>query len=205
MNNVFTTTLIDLVYDFVHVLTLLSLVLCLAVGLMLIFKPARVVQWNKNFQKTYSMRQHTRALETPQDFDRLFYRFHRIAGSTITLLSAYIFYYFSMVFETDMFAIIFSEYSLSILAVLANWLRVLMLFISVLTMLVGMAILLRPSGLKIFESWANRWISTRQAARPLTKNYPNLDQLLLAHPQILGIGVVILSIYSIISLILIYS
>ena len=205
MNNVFTTALVDMAYDFVHVLTLLSLLLSLAVGLMLIFKPARVVQWNKHFQKTYSMRQQTRALETPHDFDRLFYRFHRIAGAVITLISAYVFYYFSMVFETDMFAIIFSGYSMTVLSILADWLRILMLFVSVLTLLVGMAILLRPSGLKIFETWANRWISTRQAARPLTKNYPNLDQLLIAHPQILGIGVVILSIYSVISLILIYS
>ena len=205
MNNVFTTALVDMAYDFVHVLTLLSLLLSLAVGLMLIFKPARVVQWNKNFQKTYSLRQQTRALEHPHNFDRLFYRFHHIAGAVITLISAYIFYYFSMVFETDMFAIIFSGYSMTVLSILADWLRILMLFVSVLTLLVGMAILLRPSGLKIFETWANRWISTRQAARPLTKNYQNLDQLLLAHPQILGIGVVILSIYSVISLILIYS
>jgi hypothetical protein len=205
MNDLYIKTLLDIAYDFVHILTLLALILSLATGLMLIFKPEHVIQWNTRFQKTYSMRRQTRSLEQPHDIDRLFYRHHLIVGSTITIISAYIFYYFSMVFTINMFAIIFSGYSTAILALLADWLRILMLVVSTLTLIIGITILLRPSGLKSFESWANRWISTRQATRPLTQNYQKLDQLLLASPRVLGITLVLLSLYSVISLILLYN
>ncbi len=205
MNDAFLKTLGDISNDFAHVFTLLILLLSLAIGLILIFKPGLVIQWNNRFQKKYSMRQQTKMLEEQRNFDRLFYRHHHIVGAIITLASAYIFYYFSMMFETGMFSMIMPGYNTSILGIMADWLRVMMLFVSTITLIIGITIFLRPSSLKSFEAWANRWISTRQATRPLAKEYQKLDQLLLAHPRIVGFTVAILSIYSVISLILIYN
>jgi hypothetical protein len=205
MNQLYITTLLDIAYDFIHVLALTALIISLLIGLLLITKPALVIRWNNHFQKSYSMRQKTRALEQPHNLDRFFYRYHRSVGAVVSVISAYIFYYFSMVFEINMLAIIFSGYSSSLLALLADWLRILMLFVSALTLIIGLTILLRPSGLKSFEAWANRWISTRQATRSLSSSYQNLDQLLLSHPRLFGLIVVVLCVYSIISLILIYN
>ena len=205
MNDTYIKTLGDISNDFIHIFTLLVLALSLVIGLLLILKPALVIQWNNHFQKKYSMRQQTKVLEEQRNYDRLFYRYHRIVGALITLTSAYIFYYFTMVFETDMFSMIMPGYNISILAIMADWLRVMMLFVSTLTLIIGITIFLRPSSLKSFEAWANRWISTRQAARPLAKEYKKLDQIVLSHPRIVGFAVVILSIYSVISLILIYN
>ena len=205
MNDAFIKILGDISNDFVHIFTLLVLLLSLTIGLILIFKPDLVTQWNNRFQKKYSLRQQTKVLEEQRNFDRLFYRHHRILGSLLTITSAYSFYYFSMVFEADMFSMILPAYPLSILAIMADWLRILMLFVSTLTLILGATIFLRPSSLKSFEAWANRWISTRQATRPLAKEYQKLDQLVLSHPRFVGIAVVILSIYSAISLILIYN
>lgn len=205
MNDAYLKTLGDIGNDFMHVFALLVLLLSLAIGLILIFRPALIIQWNNRFQKKYSLRQQTKVLEEQRNYDRLFYRHHRIAGAFIALPSAYIFYYFSMVFATDMFSTIMPGYNTSILAIMADWLRLMMLFVSTLTLIIGITIFLRPSSLKSFEAWSNRWISTRQAARPLAKEYQKLDQLVLAHPLIVGIALVILSIYSVISLILIYN
>ncbi len=205
MNEIFNNTLVAIVYDLIHVLTLAALVTSLVVGILLIVRPSLIIQWNSRFQKSYSLRQQTRALEESHSLDHYVYRYHRLLGAIITLLSGYIFYYFSMIFHVEMFRIILSGYVSSIPGLLADWMRILMLFISTLTLIIGMAILLRPSSLKSFELWANRWISTRQAARPLNRQYQNLDQLLLNHPRTLGIFIVILSIYATLGLILIYN
>ena len=205
MNDLYIKTLLDIAYDFLHVLALLALVFCLIIGVILIVKPMLVIQWNNRFQKTYSMRQQTKVLEQTLNLDRIFYRYHRFVGSLVAVISAYIFYYFSIVFELDMLAIIFPGYSTTILVIFADWLRIMMLLVSILTFIIGTTILFRPSALKSLEAWANRWISTRQATRALTVNYQNFDQLLLSYPRLLGVAVVILSIYSVISLILIYN
>ena len=205
MNDVFANTLTALAYDFIHILSLLVLILSLIVGILLLLKPALIIQWNDRFQKSYSMRQQTRSLELARNLDHYFYRHHRFIGTTITLVSGYIFYYFSMSFQNNMFSIIFSGYSPVILDLLADWLRILMLFVSTLTLIIGLTILFRPSGLKGFERWANRWISTRQAARPLTRQYHKLDQLLLSYPRMLGIIIVLFSVYAALGLILIYN
>ena len=110
-----------------------------------------------------------------------------------------------MVFETDMFSMIMPGYNRSILAIMADWLRIVMLFVSTLTLIIGITIFLRPSSLKSFEAWSNRWISTRQATRSFSKEYQKLDNLVLSYPRTIGLAIVILSIYSVISLILIYN
>jgi hypothetical protein len=45
----------------------------------------------------------------------------------------------------------------------------------------------RPSLLKPLEARANRWVSTRQKTRLLSKEHTPLDELLQQYPRLFGI------------------
>ena len=184
-----------------------ALFLCsLIVGVLLIVKPSTIVRLNKKTQKGFSFRRVVKFLDMPHEIDALFYRYHRVIGTIVTLVSAYVLYYFTLVYDAVLIKEYFSGSSYGgVVDLLINALRVFMLFSSAFILLIGIAIFIRPSLLKSVESWANRWISTRQVSEPLSENNDRLNQLAYKYPRLIGFIFVILSLYATILLFLFYT
>lgn len=182
------------------------LMLALIVGLLLLVRPAVIMRLNTRLGKSFSMRHATKFLEAPKTIDQLFYRHHIIMGIVVSLTSAYVLYYFSLVYDPTVIA----EYAKSsanatAINILSNALRVFMLICSAVILGLGIAVVFRPSQLKCIELWANHWISTRQLARPLSTEKDQINQLAYKYPHLVGLIIVLVSLYAGSRLLLLYT
>ncbi len=69
-------------------------------------------------------------------------------------------------------------------------------FGAVLAIVVGGLALVRVQTLKNFSQFTNRWVSTRQAAKPISRPYYGIDRLVAEHPQVWGGVITLLAIYT---------
>lgn len=205
MNNNFYENLVIILKDFSLVLGIALLLFSLVVGVLMVIKPAMITRLNQKGSSAFSFRRSTRVLEIPNYVDHAFYHHHRIVGLIITLTSAYILYYFTQVYDAAVIGDIVagSKYA-GIIEILASSVRLFLLFTGLATLVIGLIMIIRPSLLKGFEAWANHWISTRQAAKPLAMERDQVNQLVYKYPRLVGIIIISLSLYAATGLIMIY-
>lgn len=205
MSENFYTNLVIILRDFFLVLGIALLLLSLVVGVLLIIKPSIITSLNKKGSSSFSLRRSTRVLEIPNYIDHAFYRHHRIVGIIIMLTSVYMLYYFTQVYDAGVISnfMLASRYAV-IVDILAHAMQLILLAAALATLVIGIIMLIRPSLLKGFEAWANRWISTRQAAKPLAIERQQVNQLVYKYPRLVGIIITTLALYAAIGLIMIY-
>ena len=206
MNETTYNMLILLLKDFAFFTAFALFLVSLIVGLLLLVKPSIIIRFNSQVGKRFSLRRVTKFIEIPNNVDHMFYRHHRILGIIVTLTSAYVLYYFIAVYD----AAIITDYlrnSSNAIAydILINTIRLFMLISSVVILLVGVAIFIRPSQIKLLESWANRWISTRQATRSLSVEHDQINQLAYSYPRLTGLIIVSFSLYASFFLFFVYT
>lgn len=162
--------------------------LAIFVGVGMLVAPDRMRSTASASNQKYSLRKALKPLEIPRHTDRVIYRHHRIAGSLLALAAAAFLY----VYLTDSPQLQISGWLAarlgtaafsSTLAGLGGFLAV----VNFLALLLGVVLAVRPSALKPLENVANLWVSTRQATRPLDKEYGQLDTLAWRMPRLTGI------------------
>lgn len=205
MSDAFYNNLGIILRDFSLVLGIVLLLLSLVVGVMMVFKPDLVASLNKRGSSGFSFRRSTRVLEIPNYVDHIFYRHHRLVGVVITFTSLYMLYYFALIYDSAVILSVMagSKYA-GVVELIAHAIRVVLLLAGVVTLVIGVIMIIRPSLLKGFEAWSNRWISTRQAAKPLVEERNQLNQLVNKYPRLVGIIIITLSLYAANGLIMIY-
>jgi hypothetical protein len=67
-------------------------------------------------------------------------------------------------------------------------------------MLIGTIVLVRPSALKGFERWANRWLTPRRLTRGVAREYYPLERGVSRYPRTWGVAVALLSAVCLIAL-----
>ena len=198
--------LLLLLKDFAFFTAFALFLVSLIIGLLLLVRPSIIIQLNRQVGKRFSLRRLTKVIEVPNKVDHLFYRHHRILGIIVTLTSAYVLYYFIAIYDAAMIADYLKASSNAMTYDLfINTVRLFMLISSAVILLLGIAIFIRPSQLKIVEAWANRWISTRHAARPLSVEHDQLNQLVYSYPRLTGLIIICLSLYASIFLFFVYT
>lgn len=206
MNDNTYNILLPLLQDFAFIVGFSLFLLSFLVGLVLILRPEIIIRLNQQAAKSFSFRRFTRILEVPNNIEPLFYRHHKIIGVVVALISVYVLYYFLLIYDASVIsAYLKASDSALVLDLLISTLRLVMLISSAAILLLGIAIFFRPSQLKTFERWANRWISTRQASRPLSVERDQVNQLTYKYPRLVGLSVVFLSLYAGILLFLVYT
>lgn len=206
MNESSYTILVPLLKDFAFYTGLGLFLLSLVIGFTLILRPDTIIQLNKQVGKKFSLRRFTRFVEVPNNIDRVLYRNHKIIGITVSLISAYVLYYFLLVYDSLAIAqYLKASANPLLLEILMSTLRLFMLICSAVILMLGITIFIRPSLIKIVEVWANRWISTRQATRSLSLDRDQINQLAYKYPRLVGLIIVLLSIYAGILLFLVYT
>ena len=205
MSENFYNTLFLILKDFSLVLGIVLTFISQVVGVLLVLKPSVIINLNKKAGSSFSFRLSLRALDIPRYVDRVFYRHHKIIGVIVTLTSIYILYYFTRVFDAGAISSFMagSEYS-GLAEIIAKALQLFLLLTCVATLIIGVIMYIRPSLLKGFEAWSNRWISTPEAAKALFVERDQANQLAFKYPRLVGIVIISLSLYIAIGLIIIY-
>jgi len=206
MNETTYNMLLLLLKDFAFFISFALFFISLIVGLLLLLKPSIIIQFNSRVDKKFSLRRATKFIEVPNQVDHLFYKHHRILGVVVTLTSAYVLYYFLVIYDAAIIADFLqgSRYAF-VFDIVINAGRLFMLICGAVIVLLGVAIFIRPSQLKVVESWANHWVSTRKQAQPLSAEHNSVNQLAYKYPRLTGLIIVILSLYASIFLFLAYT
>jgi len=172
----------------------------LVIGVLLIVAPGVIARLQAVLDRRYSARRTLKPLEIPRSGERTFYRHHRWWGAAITL-GALI--YFAVYFFDYNHAAAIAALSRYLHPQVAGWLAdsgAAMLTIgNGFALLIGLAVLFRPSLLKHLETGANRWLSSRQALRPMETDHTGPDRLAAAHPRLTGLLVSLGSLFVLVS------
>jgi hypothetical protein len=185
--------------------------LALAAGVALLLAPRKVITW-LGLRSTHpvSVRRVTKALEIPRNSEKVMLRYPRalgvalLAGGIYVLAKGYLF--LSAVTAAEgarMLARLFPTAALSQPGWEVLWVLALVLIVigAVLAILVGLLALLQVQTLKNLSGLTNRWISTRQAAKPASRPYYGIDRFVATHPQVLGGVISLLAIYTLVMIV----
>lgn len=198
--------LIPLLKDFAFFTAFTLLFVSLIVGLLLLLQPSIIVRLNSRVAKKFSLRRISKVIEVPNYVDHLFYRHHRILGIIVTLASAYVLYYFLVVYNPVMLADYLKSFNYGfVYEIVINAGRLFMLISSAIIVLLGVAIFTRPSQLKNVERWANHWVSTRKPTQSLSVEHDQLNQLAYKYPRLTGLIISLLSLYASFFLFIVYT
>ncbi|MCW8825011.1 MAG: hypothetical protein OQK78_01165, partial [Gammaproteobacteria bacterium] len=171
----------------IHTLIFFSVV-ALALGLLLLVSPQKVV-WIKSVSDRWmTPRKSLKPLELPRESDSILYRHHRWVGSItiiLPIITGYLLLY-GVIDELPRAAVSGREHYL-----FWQWLfdsTIIFLWLSnIAAFIIGSIIFFRPSLLRRFEALSNRWLSTRQGLRRLDQSYSQLDELMLKRSKWTGI------------------
>lgn len=178
----------SMAFEVLLAIFILGAAFALVIGILLIIAPGMVARLQAVLDRRYSARRALKPLEIPRSGERSFYRHHRWWGAAITLGA--LIYFAVYFFDYDHTAAI-AALSRYLHPQVAGWVAdsgaALLTIGNAFALLVGLAVLLRPSLLKHLETGANRWISSRQALRPMDAEHTGPDRLAATHPRLTGV------------------
>ncbi|MCW8827821.1 MAG: hypothetical protein OQK94_02065 [Gammaproteobacteria bacterium] len=173
----------------------------LLIGLWLIIAPAGYARLEERASRAFSLRRALRPLEISRNLDRHIYRHHRSLGLLIIAASSFTLYRLLFLFDPaqkglPLFAGLLPHARYEALSeALLSALHLALILAHLSALLIGLVLYLRPSALKGFEATANRWVSSRQKSRWLDTPYNPTARLMESHPRLLGLTVLLLTLY----------
>lgn len=176
-------------------------VVALGLGIWMLFRPDQVFRVNRFFSQWLSSRKATRALNQPvYRVERHVYRYHRVFGSALLAGAGYILY--SLWFRYDKAAALdsFREYNPQVVAWLLDSAVFLLYLTSTFALAVALCLVIRPSLLRGFEIWANRWFTTRHMEKPLEVMRMHPDEAAQRNPRVTALVMVLGGLYVLVNL-----
>jgi len=174
----------------------------LLVGVWMLVRPESFLRANRFLSQWHSMRKATKPLMVSRRTERFVYRHHRPVGLLILAGSAYVLY--ALVNNYDQKKLGAAMFGGGYYSPLADWLvpgLAVSLGVGVLfAMGIGGFLLIRPSLLKGFEAWANRWVSPRRASRVLDEVHEGPDRFLIRWRPWVAVALIFGSSYALIRL-----
>ena len=162
-------------------------VLLVPVGVSFMLIPNKVFNIANKLNRWVATDSFFNKLDTPIYKERFFYRHHQLFGFTVLLVSAVCLFMLTVYtvklaeseFEKWLFHVL---YYMLIVAIM-------------LAFLFGLIMFIRPSALKSFETWGNRWIDTEEPLKMLDQNKNLPDRILPGNPRVFGLAVTLAAIY----------
>jgi hypothetical protein len=175
--------LIDILEATFFNVILIGAALSMLYGFWLLISPKTALSFSNKINKSFSMRQSTKSLETPISIERWFYRHAKITGSLLMAGAVYLFYLLFLGLDFARLSHAMPGLTPLTWEWLLNAFQVFFAIMSVVVFLMGFLILVRPSLLKPLEETANKWISTRQNMQFMSESVGQADQLLGRFPR----------------------
>lgn len=154
-----------------------------AVGVGLIVSSARTLRFFQMMNRWISTRGALRALDVPRSTERFSHRHRRWVGWT--LIAGGTFAIFGLVAGFDAMAIgkVFAKGDMvRLVAIVVAALRWFLIVGSATGVVIGYMLCFAPGALATLETYANRWVSPRNALRGGDDMRLTLDKLVEAHP-----------------------
>lgn len=186
-------------------------VLAFAVGLSLLIAPRQIAKWF-GLKSTHplSIRRLTKPLERTRDSERVMLRYPRLLGSALLLGGLFVLlkwaFFVGSLSVADggrMLGRLFIGTAWSTNVWESLWVTALAVVLlgALLAIILGGLALIRVQTLKSFSSLANKWVSTRRAAKPVSRPYYGIDRLIAERPQLWGGVITLLSLYTLIMIV----
>jgi hypothetical protein len=164
----------------------LGLVLALAAALLLLWRPRSLLVLNERLSRWVDTETAFRALERPRQWERFFYRHHRVLGVLVTAGAAYVLGVWALVYErTAAIALLDRRWLADGLDWVVPALETILVVLHVAILAIGLIVLFRPSLLKDFERVANRW--HRAPLETLERPVYPLDRGIAVYPRLSGL------------------
>lgn len=170
-----------------------------AVGIWMLIKPASFLRANAYLSKWISTRQAARPLTVPHKSESFVYRHHRLFGGAIIIGALYVLYF--LTFQYDQRAILAAAgYRAPAAAWVAQTFAITLALGCVFGLIVAVYLFIRPSALKDFEVWANRWITARRATKVFDVMRAGPDRWVTRYPRLFAWALVAISLYILVRL-----
>lgn len=183
-------------------------VLALIVGLSLLIVPRKIIKlFSLNSVHPLSLRRATKYFEMPRNSDKVMLRYPRILGTVLLAGGVFVLIKWGMLVNS----LNVKEGGQTLMRLYADtrwpsavWESLWFVMLGVIligalaAILIGVLALVRVQTLKKLSSFTNRWISTRQAMKPISRPYYGIDRFVATHPQVLGGIIALLSVYTLI-------
>jgi hypothetical protein len=170
-------------------------VLMAVTGLLMVLLPGRMLVLNQKLDIWIDTSRWFRLLDEPHRVERGFYRHHVITGVLIIAGALYSLRYLWVLRQNELLLLV-PEFSGP---EMAEWVHAgLSLFLIAgngIALLAGIIVLFRPSLLKGVEVWANTWVDSEKVMRKLDSRMEGTGRFISGHVRLLGMLVVIGSVY----------
>jgi hypothetical protein len=156
----------------------------IGLGVVLIFKSQWLAPLGRVANRWISVRYLTAWLDRSVSLEHWFYRYHKGVGIAVVLGAAYIFCYFALVFDkSELMRQMGGMWLTRQAGGLLDAMVLTALIGSAASLLVGLFLWLRPSGLRDIEKQSNTWVSSRRATKLLDEPHPQLDRYVMRHAK----------------------
>jgi hypothetical protein len=175
----------------------LGAVLALFVGVWLLINPKDMLRFNQRASRWLDTEKLTAIIDKPRHIERALYRNHRWVGGLVLAGGCYIATVLMFVFNKKAAVTVLARGGdLRLVGWLIDALFVLLVLCSVLAVVLGVLLLLRPSLLKNIEAWMNRWYSSDKSLQALDRVSFGLDEWVAKHTRLMAVLIILGAVYT---------
>ena len=170
------------------------------IGVLMLLKPEGVLRLNQYLSRWVGTEKLAAALDAPHSVETALYRRHRSIGVLVLAGGLYILYVMFFAFKKKAAG---GDLSFGLNPQIAAWLLdalgVVLVVSSLLGLIIGIFLVVRPSVFKPIEEWGNKWYSTEKSLRVMEAVHLKPDETMLRNYRFVAALVVAGSLYVILS------
>jgi hypothetical protein len=171
----------------------------LVIGVWMLLKPESVLRLNQYFSKWFGTEKLAAALDAPHSIELALYRRHRTVGVLVLAGGLYILYVMLFAFSKRAGGDLGYGLNPQIAAWLLDALGVMLVLSSVLGLVIGFFLVVRPSVFKPIEEWGNKWYATEKSLRVMEAMHLKPDEAMIRNYRIVAALVIAGSLYALLS------
>ncbi len=173
--------------------------LSLVIGVWMLLKPESVLRLNQYLSRWFGTEKLAAALDAPHSIELALYRRHRTVGVLVLAGGLYILYVMLFAFSKKAGGDLSYGLNPQIAAWFLDALGVMLVLSSVLGLVIGFFLVVRPSVFKPIEEWGNKWYATEKPLRVMEAMHLKPDEAMMRNYRIVAALVIAGSLYVLLS------
>ncbi len=165
----------------------------------MLVKPEGVLRLNQYLSRWFGTEKLAAALDAPHSIELVLYRRHRTVGVLVLAGGLYILYVMLFAFSKRAGGDLGYGLNPQIAAWLLDALGVVLVLSSVLGLVIGFFLVVRPSVFKPIEEWGNKWYATEKSLRVMEAMHLKPDEAMIRNYRIVAALVIAGSLYVLLS------
>ena len=196
-----TTKLVaDILLQSFLIFVVVGCVFSFIIGVCMLLKPEGVLRLNQYLSRWVGTEKLAAVLDAPHNVEAALYRRHRSVGVLVLAGGLYILYVMLFAFKKKAAG---GDLSFGLNPQIAAWLLdalgVVLVVSSLLGLIIGFFLVVRPSVFKPVEEWGNKWYATEKSLRVMEAVHLKPDEAMIRNYRFVAALVVAGSLYVILS------